>query len=105
MPHYGFADASMTNGLTFRLGLRRTSGLFGLLDNPPPCDGSSIEPSHIRNRKRWKRGSSVQQISWSGHGQVAIVETSAGVRLAVWCSELDEDPGQRDKRQAHAMSA
>lgn len=105
MPHYGFTDASMTNGLTFQLGLRRKGGLFGFFDSPPPRDGSSIEPSHIRNRKRWKRGASVTQISWSGHGRVAIVETAKGVRLAVWCTELEADPQQSDKRHAQAMQA
>jgi hypothetical protein len=96
MPHYGYDDACMTKGLMFRLGRKRKSGLFGLLDGPPPIDGSTVESRHIRNRKLWKRGMAVTQIGWSRHGQVAVVETEAGIELAVWCSEMDADPRQRE---------
>jgi hypothetical protein len=92
MPHYGYDDASMTNGLTFRLGQKRKSGFLDLFDCPPPCVGESVNSVHIRNRKRWN------------HGKVSVVETSTGIQLAVWISELDADPNQREILLKRALS-
>jgi hypothetical protein len=104
MPHYGYDDASMTNGLTFRLGQKRKSGFLDLFDCPPPCVGESVNSVHIRNRKRWKQGIIVKQVTWSNHGKVSVVETSTGIQLAVWISELDADPNQREILLKRALS-
>jgi hypothetical protein len=35
MQYYGYEDAAMTNGFTFKIGIRRKKGLFGLFDDLP----------------------------------------------------------------------
>jgi hypothetical protein len=44
MPYYGYEDAAMTNVFTFKIGIRRKTGLFGLFDAPPPQTGSTVTP-------------------------------------------------------------
>jgi hypothetical protein len=97
MPLYGYEDAAMTNGFTFKIGIRRKTGLFGLFDDPPLQTGSTITHDHIAARRRWPKGEIGRQISWSSHGQVQVLSLSDGRNIAVWIDEIWADPAQRER--------
>jgi hypothetical protein len=103
MSQYGYSDASMTNGLVFKIGARSHGGLFGLFDNAPPVIPPCVTREHITARRRWPSGAAGRQISWSGHGGIHILRLETGLEIAVWRHETRPDPVQAQALHAAAF--